>query len=214
LFLHYAFDVWLVEQWPGVWFERYADDAIIHCVTLRQAEQVLSELTARMGEVGLTLHPDKTRIVYCRDDWRQLGYSGEDRFTFLGFEFRARTVKTKAGRLLRAFTPAISPKALKRLSRVVRSWRLHRRTRRSLRELAQWINPIIRGWLAYYGRHGRSELRPLLCRINGYLVRWARKKYRVLYAYKRVRRWWDQLVRSYPRGFAHWEYTTNFTWMR
>ena len=213
LFLHYAFDSWLEREWPTVRFERYADDAVLHCVTEHQAQQVLAALAARMNDVGLMLHPEKTRIVYCKDERRQREYP-EDRFTFLGFEFRARTVKTRDGRFLNWFGPAISPKALKRLSIQVRSWRLHRHTTAALRDLTQWLNPIISGWIAYYGRYGRTELYRLLCRINGYLVRWARKKYRSLYAFKRVKRWWDKLTKYYPRAFTHWQWTTSFIWMR
>ena len=213
LFLHYAFDMWLARTWPAVWFERYADDAVIHCATERQARRVLASLEARAQEVGLTLHPDKTRIVHCRDDNRR-GSHPHDRFDFLGFEFRARTVKSGQGRLFRSFMPAISPKALKRLSAEVRSWRLHRRVGATLRDLAQQINPIVRGWLSYYGRHSPHRLHCLLHRINGYLIRWARNKFRALDAYKRVSRWWDWLTRSYPRAFAHWAWTTGYLWMR
>jgi len=212
LFLHYAFDTWLAAHWPNVWFERYADDAVLHCVTLRQAEQVLAELTDRLAQVGLTVHPDKTAIVYCRDEKRSGDYPC-DRFTFLGYQFRSRTAKNAQGRLFRAFAPGIDPGALKRLSGQVRSWRIHRRTGSTLADLARWLNPIVRGWIVYYGRFSKHLLYPLLCRINGYLIRWARKKFRTLHAYKRARRWWNRLTRLYPHAFTHWEYTTGYIWM-
>jgi len=213
LFLHHAFDEWLAIEWPSVSFERYADDGVIHCATQRQARRVLAAVEARMAEFGLMLHPEKTRIVYCKDDNRQEDFP-EDRFTFLGYEFRARTVKTRKGKLFRGFAPAISPKALKRLSAEVRSWRIHRRTGASLKDLAEWINPRVAGWLNYYGRYHRHLLLPLLQRINGYLIRWARNKWRALYAHKRVHRWWTRLTEAYPRAFTHWTWTTKYVWMR
>ena len=180
LFLHYAFDTWLEHQFPTVDFERYADDVVVHCVTERQALQVRDALAARMAEVALRLHPDKTKVVYCKDDNRRGAYEHTS-FVFLGFEFRARSVRNaKSGVTFTAFTPTISPEALKKISREVRSWRIHTRTRHSLQDLADRINPVVRGWMTYYGRFTRAALHPLPKRINGYLVRWARKKYRRL----------------------------------
>ena len=57
-----------------------------------------------------------------------------------------------------AFLPAVSKDALKRMSEEVRSWRIHLRTATDLAELARWINPVVRGWMNYYGRFYRSEL--------------------------------------------------------
>jgi group II intron reverse transcriptase/maturase len=189
LFLHYAFDMWMEREFPTVWFERYADDAVVHCVTERQAHRVLAAVTQRMGEVGLRLHPDKTRIVYCKDDNRRGSYEHTS-FVFLGFMFRRRTVSTRHGVRFNGFAPAISPAALKVIGLEVRRWRLHRRTRHELSDLADRINPIVGGWMNYYGRFYRSELYPLLKRINAYLVRWAGNKYRRLGSFKRVYRWW------------------------
>ncbi|MEN8655916.1 group II intron reverse transcriptase/maturase, partial [Streptomyces sp. 21So2-11] len=151
LFMHYAFDMWLAREHPTVTFERYADDAVVHCVTERQAREVLAALTDRMEKVGLQLHPDKTRIVYCRDGQRQGSYEHME-FTFLGYTFRARKSQDKWGRRFLSFEPAISKDALKRISGEVRSWRLHRRSDLSFVELARRINPIVAGWVNYYGR--------------------------------------------------------------
>ena len=174
LFLHYAFDLFLAREFPTVQFERYADDAVVHCVTERQAQQVWAALADRMEQVGLRLHPDKTKIVYCRDDNRR-GSFGQTSFTFLGYRFCPRSARSRDGVMFTAFLPAISPEALKAIGREVRRWRIHTRTRHDLHDLAERINPIVRGWMNYYGRFYRSKLHPLLKRINGYLVRWARK---------------------------------------
>ena len=169
LFLHYAFDAWMAREFPTVRFERYVDDAVVHCVSERQARQVLAALQDRMVEVGLRLHPGKTRIVYCKDGRRQGAYEHTS-FTFLGYTFRPRGARAKDGRLFLSFAPAISRDALTKIGREVRSWRLHRRIGQSFSELARWINPIVRGWMQYYGALTRSTLYPLLTRINAYLM--------------------------------------------
>jgi RNA-directed DNA polymerase len=148
LFLHYAFDTWMGREFPTVRFERYVDDAVVHCVSEAQARTVLAALQERMAQVGLTLHPDKTRIAYCKDG-RRTGSYEHTSFTFLGYTFRARAVRTKTGRMMTGFNPAISKDALNKISAQVRSWGLHRRTGLSEADLARWINPIVRGWMNY-----------------------------------------------------------------
>ena len=203
LFLHYAFDAWMTREFPGIRFERYVDDAVVHCVSEAQARTVLAALQERMAQVGLTLHPDKTRIVYCKDG-RRPGSGEHTSFTFLGYTFRARGVRTKTGRMMTGFTPAISKDALNKLSAQVRSWRLHRRTGLSEADLARWINPIVRGWMNYYGAFYRSALYPLLTRINAYLLRWLRKKHPRLRGRKKAQDAWARACQQRPRYFAHW----------
>ena len=140
LFLHYAFDVWMAREFPSIRFERYVDDAVVHCVSERQARQVLAALQDRMAEVGLQLHPDKTRIVYCQDGKRRHAFEHTS-FTFLGYTFRPRGARAKNGSMFVSFAPAISKDALKKIGQEVRSWRLHRRTPQSFSELARWVNP-------------------------------------------------------------------------
>ena len=126
LFMHYAFDKWLEREFPAVKFERYADDAVVHCAPERQAREVLAALEQRMAEVGLQLHPDKTRIVYCKDG---KGRRAETSFTFLGYTFRARNAPNRDGTsMFTGFLPAVAKDALKRMSEEVRSWRIHLRT--------------------------------------------------------------------------------------
>lgn len=203
LFMHYAFDMWLSREFPGVDFERYADDAVVHCVSRYQAEKVLAALHARMAEVGLELHPDKTKIVYCRDSSRRAMFP-LTAFTFLGFTFRPRSALGKNGVLFTSFLPAISNDALKKIGTKVRSWRLHRRTGSSAADLAQMINPVVRGWMNYYGSFYRTALYPVLYRINTYLLRWIMKKYRKLKTWKKAFRSMRDAVARHPRYFAHW----------
>jgi RNA-directed DNA polymerase len=205
LFLHYAFDTWLAREFDDVEFERYADDAIVHCASRRRAEQVLAALTVRMEQVGLVLHPDKTKIVYCRDSNRR-GTFGRTSFTFLGYTFRPRASRDRRGRTFLAFLPAVSAEALKRISGVVRHWRLHRRFFHTWDKLAASINPIVAGWMQYYGRFYRSALYRLLARINAYLVRWIRNKYRRLAGTRDSRRRFAELTQATPTLFTHWKW--------
>lgn len=205
LFLHYAFDVWMAREFPSIPFERYVDDAVVHCVSRSQAAHVRQAIADRMEEVGLRLHPDKTRIVYCKDGSRRLNYE-HNSFTFLGLTFHARAARRRNGTKFTSFLPAISKEALKRISGEVRQWRLHRRIGHNIAELAKKINPIIRGWIQYYGAFYRSELYPFLRRINAYLMRWIRSKYKRLQPFKKAKAAWQRIISQYPRLFAHWEW--------
>ncbi|MFD3780192.1 group II intron reverse transcriptase/maturase [Streptomyces sp. NPDC058612] len=208
LFMHYAFDLWLDREFPTVEFERYADDAVIHCVTERQAQDVLAALVKRMDEVGLRLHPAKTRIVYCKDNKRRRAFEHTE-FTFLGYTFRARKNRDSYGRDYSSFDPAVSKEALKRMSAQVRSWRLHTRSDLSFVELARRINPVVAGWINYYGRFRPWELSSLLTRINSYLMRWIRQKYKRLAAKRKAHAKLQEIAQRYPRMFAHWRYTAS-----
>jgi RNA-directed DNA polymerase len=204
LFMHYAFDAWMGRQFPSVEFERYSDDIIVHCVSRRQAQTVMTALAARMEEVGLRLHPDKTRIVYCKDGNRR-GDHGHTSFTFLGYTFRQRGARQRStGRWFSAFLPAVSSEAIKAKGTVLRRMRIHRRTNRTLDDLARWLNPIVRGWMQYYGRYYRSALLRFLQRVNTYLMRWSRRKFRRLRFFKEAHRWWSGLVARQPGLFAQW----------
>jgi RNA-directed DNA polymerase len=207
LFLHYAFDAWMRREFPSIPFERYVDDAVVHCVSEQQARMMRIVIGQRMAEVGLELHPDKTRIVYCADSNRRRDYEHVT-FDFLGYTFRPRQARNRKGQSFTAFLPAISRDKLTSKGREVRRWRLHRRTGDSLTDLAKAINPIVRGWMNYWGHFYRSQVYALLRRINAYLMRWARKKYRRLRSYKRARDWWNRVVRIAPGLFAHWSWTT------
>src|SRR3954452_20479775 len=156
---------------------RPATHLVVHCASEAQARRVLADIAERMGQVGLALHPDKTQIVYCKDNNRP-GRFDRTAFTFLGYTFRPRPARDGRGRPFLAFLPAISPQALKKISTQVRRWRLRRWIYHSFGEVARTINPVVAGWMQYYGRFYPSVLYRLLARINAYLVRWIRNKYR------------------------------------
>jgi RNA-directed DNA polymerase len=204
IFLHYAFDAWMGREFPGVAFERYADDVILHCKTERQARSVLAAITKRMAHVGLRLHPDKTRIVYCKDSNRR-GSHEHERFDFLGYTYRPRLAVGRRGELFTSFCPAVSEDAAKAIRQQIKRWRLNLRSGQTLDDLAREINPIVRGWINYYGHFYRSKLIQSLRRIDDYLVRWAMRKYKRLRG--KLSRAWDLLhavQRRQPQLFAHW----------
>ncbi|WP_326791804.1 group II intron reverse transcriptase/maturase [Streptomyces sp. NBC_00841] len=209
LFLHYAFDMCMAREFPAAPFERYVDDAVVHCVSERQARQLVEAIGNRMEEVGLRLHPAKTRIVYCKDANRRSAYA-QTSFTFLGFTFRARAARSRHGVTFPCFLPAVSKDALKRMGAEVRSWRIHRRTRHTFAQLARFINPIVRGWIQYYGAFYRSALEPLLRRINAYLVRWIRRKYKRLAGFKKAKECFQGITQRYPGMFFHWRFARHF----
>jgi group II intron reverse transcriptase/maturase len=210
LFMHYAFDTWMAREFPACPFERYADDGVVHCSTEAQARGVLAALEARMNEVGLELHPDKSRIVFCRRSGRSAPWDGPESFDFLGFTFRPRRVQGKKGRFT-GFSPAVSKEAVKRMSETVRSWQLGRHVNLTWAQLAQWIGPVIRGWMSYYGRYYRSALYPLLARVNYHVQQWLRHKYRRLRPLKALTRAWKRVTTQNPNALPHWKWTTGFT---
>jgi RNA-directed DNA polymerase len=179
---------------------------VVHCVSEREAQEVLAALTDRMEEVGLRLHPDKTKIVYCKDGGRR-GLYEHTEFTFLGYTFRTRKAQDKNGRRFASFLPAISKDAQNKISAEIRGWHLHRRSDLSFGELAKRINPMVAGWMNYYGRFYRSAMSPLLMRINAYLVRWIRQKYKRLVALRKAIAKMQEIAKRYPRIFAHWKWT-------
>jgi RNA-directed DNA polymerase len=207
LFMHYSFDMWMARTYPHIPFERYADDAICHCRSVEEARELWRALADRFMACKLALHPEKTKIVYCKDVNRR-GDFPVIAFDFLGYQFRARKTMWRKGEkriFAHSFQPAASPKALKRISRTVRSWALHHRSDKSLTELAAMYNPCIRGWITYYGHFYKTQLRPTLKRIDAYVIRWSRRKFkRMRHRTKGARDWFDRFRRSNPHLFAHW----------
>jgi RNA-directed DNA polymerase len=208
VFLHYALDRWIRTTLRSVRFCRYADDGVIHCKTEMQARFVLQQIDRRLRECGLELHPDKTRIVYCKDVNRGNAYP-TTQFTFLGFTFRPRRSKDKHGRVYANFSPAVSRDALRAMRQEVRRWHLQLKCDKSLGDLSNMFNPVLRGWANYYGRFYSSAMRPLWRHVNDYLVRWLRRKHKRLEKHvMRAVRALEQLAASQPAAFVHWELGT------
>lgn len=204
LFMHYTFDRWMTKEHPQNPWARYADDAVIHCRTKEEAEQLLERLKGRFKSCKLELHPDKTRIVYCKDDERGGDYP-ETKFDFLGYTFQPRRSKNRWGKFFINFTPAVSNKASKAMRQTIRGWRMHLKPDLKIDELARMHNAAIRGWINYYGHFYKSQLYPVLRHMNDALVVWARRKYKKLERHKtKAIRWLGQLAKNIPELFAHW----------
>lgn len=205
LFMHYAFDRWMESNFLQNPFARYADDAVVHCKTKEEAENLLEKLKQRFKECKLELHPDKTRIVYCKDDDRT-GNHPEIKFDFLGYTFRPRRSKNKYGKHFVNFTPAVSNKAMKAMRQEIRQWRIHLKPDKELMDISNMFNPVVRGWINYYGRFYKSGMYPVLRHVNRALVHWAKRKYKKLERHKkRAENWMGRIARQQPKLFAHWQ---------
>ena len=205
LFLHYAFDKWMEKNAPQLPWARYADNGLLHCRSKEEAEQLLQRLKERLAAWGLELHPDKTRIVYCKDDDRKGEYQ-DTSFDFLGYTFRPRRAKNWRGKYFVSFLPAISEESANKLRREIHDWRIHLKPDKSIEDLSRMYNPIIRGWINYYGRFFTSHLYRILRYFNRALVHWVRRKFRQFLCHRRNAEYWlGRLARREPKLFAHWQ---------
>lgn len=204
LFLHYAFDKWMTRQFPNNPWCRYADDGIIHCHSKSEAEYIYDCLKARMAECELEIHPEKTKIVYCKDSNRKEKHEMIE-FTFLGYTFRPRKAKARNGKSFTSFLPAISKDAKKHIRETVKRWYLLHQTEKSLQEIADKYNSAIRGWLNYYGRYGKAELSKVIHHVNLHLMWWIKRKFlkyknKTKQSYMYLR----HISKQYPSLFEHW----------
>ncbi|SRR5579883_129015 len=206
LFLHYAFDMWMQRNFPSVQFERYVDDVIVHCQSERQAKLVLDSIRERFKQCGLELHPVKTQIVYCKDKCRPGKYEAV-KFDFLGYTFQPRLAKDRWGRFFVSFLPAISNKAAKEIRATIRQWRIvTTRHNQKLEEIVRWLNPVVRGWMNYYGKYYRSKCVQVLHHLNKVLAAWARGKYKKLRQRERESmRWLRRIAQRDPKLFVLWQ---------
>ena len=205
LFLHYAFDMWMRRFYPHVPFERYADDAICHCRTWQEAEELKAALEQRFIACRLLLHPEKTKVVYCADSNRRRSYS-QVQFDFLGFSFRPCMAKNRWGRIFTCFLPGVSPKSLKEMRARIREWRLPQHAPLPLEDIARQLNPTLRGWDGYYGRFYPTALRQLFEYFDERLGAWLRKKDKTFKSHKgRSLRKINELAKQNPQLFVHWQ---------
>lgn len=204
LVMHYVFDEWMRKEQPQCSFVRYADDAVVHCRSDRQAKFMLMAIEWRLKEYGLSIHPQKSGVVYCQSSRRGRPYP-KTQFTFLGFTFRPRSAKSPDGKLYTGFLPAASREAIKEMMRKMRSWKLPQQTSASLYELAERYNPVLRGWFNYYGCFYKTALQRVYDQFDRKLAQWARRKYRSLARHKmRSFEWLAKAMGRQPRLFDHW----------
>ena len=204
LFLHYAFDSWMQSTYPSNPFERYADDSVVHCNTEAEAEKLKFEIAKRMAQCGLELHPEKTKIVYCKDANRT-GDCECHSFDFLGFCFRPRLSRNKHGQYFVNFSPAIAQKSKKAIFSEIRQRCLHKRSDLSLKALANILNPVVRGWIEYYGAFFQSELLFLVQHLDKLIYRWVIRKYKKQGSnFKKADNWVKRIKSANPNYFVHW----------
>jgi len=204
LFMHYAFDAWMRREFPTIPFCRYADDGLLHCRSKQQARLLLDRLSLRFREVGLEIHPLKSKIVYCKDnnrkgDWENIS------FDFLGYTFRPRRCVDKKGVVHPNFLPAVSRSSMKAMNREIRSWHIKLKNDKEIDDLAQMLNPVLQGWANYYSRYYPSVLRSVWRNLNDHLMGWVRRKYKH-YAGHKSRAWTflEKIAQGRPDLFVHW----------
>jgi RNA-directed DNA polymerase len=204
LFLHYCMDKWLGKHYPQCPFERYADDAVIHCKTEAEAQALKESLGKRLEECGLQMHPEKTKIVYCKDDNRNGDYPNM-KFDFLGYGFQPREARNRKGILFTGFLPAISDKACASIRDKIKQCVSLQVTTSELPEIARELNPKLRGWISYYGKFHKYRLDRTLEVVTKRLTLWAKRKYKKLQqSYKAAINWIGQVRKTQPKLFAHW----------
>ena len=204
LFLHYVFDKWLEVHFPDLKWCRYADDGLVHCRTLENARFVMNLLEKRFKECGLEMHPDKTKVVYCKDDDRREDFS-ETSFDFLGYTFRPRGAKSRYGKLFTSFLPGVSKEALKAMNMETRRRGFRNSTELELNDISRMYNRVLMGWFNYYGKYYPSALAPLWRHFNRTLVAWAMRKYKKLKGKTRAINMLERIAKENPRLFVHWK---------
>jgi len=206
LFMHYTFDLWMARTHPDFPWCRYADDGLVHCRTQQEAEALKAAFQARLAECHLEMHPTKTKVVYCKDGKRRGKYPNI-KFDFLGYCFRPRLVRRfRDNSLFGGFNPAVSPSAMKAMRQAIRDLNIRCQTQLSLQDIAQKLNPLLRGWIAYYGRYAPSALYPLLRYVNQTLVAWAIRKFKRFKDHKiRASQFLQRLAAERRDLFVHWD---------
>jgi len=210
LYLHHAFDKWMDKEHLQCPFERYADDIVIHCSSKEEAERILEALKERMQIAELTLHPEKTKIVYCKN-YKRKGNHEHESFTFLGYKFQPRTKQGWQGKkkIYLSFGCAISPTAKTSIREGIRSVFNPRRSELPLEWFAERLNPKIRGWVNYYTRFNKHEALEVFYYLNELIRKWLLNKYK-LRNMKSIIAKYDDTIRTNAKMFYHWKLGITF----
>jgi hypothetical protein len=200
LFLHYAFDKWMERNYRLIPFERYADDIVCHVSRMSDANRLRQQLKERFAEVGLQINEKKSKVVYIDTFQRR---NVDTCFTFLGYDFKVRTLRNYKGELYRKCMPGASNKAMRRITQTIKDWKIHRSTADSAEVFAKRHNATLRGWIDYYGKFWyRNFSYRLWNAFQSRLVKWAKAKYRI--STRKAERKLALLRREKPDLFAHW----------
>ena len=205
VYLHHAFDIWMNEENPQCPFERYADDIVVHCSSKEEAERMLEKLKARMAEYELTLHPEKTKIVYCKN-YQRIENNDNESFTFLSYSFQPRARRDKFGRkkTFFVFSGAISNAAKTSIREAIRGVMIPRWSQQTLEWFAEKLNPKIRGWVNYYTRFNRHEALNVFSYLNELIRKWLKNKYK-LRSCKSVYVKYKTIQTENEELFYHWK---------
>lgn len=204
MFLHYVFDMWMKRNFPQAPFERYADDGVVHCKTKEEAVFIKECLTKRFAECRLELHPTKTRIVYCKDKDRT---KEEDltEFDFLGYTFKAVHIMCRDGKTRLNFIASVSKTSAKAFRDKIKMLEIHKKTGCKIDMIAEILNPMLRGWINYFGKFNPSAMRYTLQCIERRIVKWAMSKYKRFRGHRRrAEKWLESVRKREPKLFAHW----------
>lgn len=183
-----------------------ADDFVVHCKTEKEALTLKEAIRERLLACKLTLHPEKTKIIYCKDSNRN-GTSEFEKFDFLGYTFRPRSSRNRWGKLFVNFSPAISDKAIQKIKDKAKEWLQEVKPNRNLEEFAALINPVINGWINYYGSYYESKLWSIMNYFEDMLIRWAWKKYEKLSkSWQKGKKWLESRKTIKPNLFVHWQW--------
>jgi len=205
LFLHYAFDMWITKKHPSIRFERYADDIIVHCHTQKEAEEILLQISERMCQCQLELHPLKTKIVYCKVFRRKEPHK-QVQFDFLGFSFQPRPTKDyRTGIIQNQFDLSISRASQKKIVEEINSFRIHRWSTGTIEEIAATLNSKLQGWINYYGKYRKWTFLNTFRKLSFRLMQWVKNKYKIKSIMKSYQ-WLRNYQREHPNLFAHWRF--------
>lgn len=203
IYLHHAFDIWMDEINHQNPFERYADDIVIHCHSKQEAEQLLEKLKLRMNEFELTLHPDKTKIVYCKN-YRRLKKHGNESFTFLSYSFQPRTIKSKLGGRFLIFGAGICNAAKMHIRTCIKEILRPQWSTQTLEWFAGKLNPKIRGWINYYTRFSKKEAHNVFYYLNELIRKWMKNKFKIR-GTKLTYKKYELMQAETPLLFYHWK---------
>lgn len=203
--MHYVFDDFMSKEFPNIPWVRYADDGVLNCTSLRQAEYMIKILEKRFAKFGLELNLNKTKIVYCKDSNRKGNFENKA-FDFLGYTFKPRKARNLRRETFTSFLPAMSGKAQKAIKQEIRSWRLQGKSYMSIEEIANKYNSKIQGWINYYTHYYKTEINEVLEYINFCLLKWIRHKYKNIKSMKRARICLKKICENNPEMFAQWKY--------
>lgn len=205
IFLHYTFDKWMNKYYPSIEFERYADDIVVHTRSQEESEQLLEKIAERFEECGLQIHPEKSKVVYCKDRKRTGNYRRTS-FDFLGFTFRPRLAANKKGMYYVGFLPGISHSSARSIRREIKRWRLQDKVKARKEDIAKYINPKVQGWINYYSLFNKRDLNKIFQLLNYRLLKWIRAKYKSLRTIKKSVKWLKAQISRDPKLFSHWAF--------